>query len=326
MADILAASGSRHLSEPRPAAPAYTFAPVTACDMCGADEQQFALMGLRLNRSQGLNPRRVSGIAVSVVKCRSCGLVFANPQPVPASFEAHYGSPDEYWTSDYFEPEPGYFEEEIATAKRLLNFDRGMRALDIGAGFGKAMRAMTSAGFDTYGFEPSPEFRAAAIERNNVPEDRLALAAVEDASYSPASFDFISFGAVLEHLYSPSAAIERALEWLKPGGIIQLEVPSSRWLVSRLVNAYYCLRGTSFVTNISPMHRPYHLFEFGLETFVKHGARAGYEIAEHRYLVCSIPHVPSLLRPAMRLVMDRTDSGMQLSAYLRKRQSNVAAS
>lgn len=113
-----------------------------------------------------------------------------------------------------------------------------------------------------------------------------------------------------------------ALAWLKPGGIIQLEVPSSRWLIARLVNLYYRLRGTRFVTNISPVHGPYHLYEFGLRSFALHGDRAGYDVAENRYLVCSIPHVPRGVHPPLGWLMERTGTGMQLSAYLRKRDAD----
>lgn len=296
----------------------YRFNAVTACDMCAADPSHFRIMGLRFNHSQGLNPRAVSGIAVSVKTCRNCGLVFADPQPLPASFEDHYGEPEDYWDPDYFADKSGYFENEIVTAKRLLGFREGMRALDVGAGLGKAMRAMTAAGFDTSGFEPSAAFRKRAIERAGIPEDRLALAAVEDAELPAGHFDFISFGAVLEHLFSPSAAIERAIGWLKPGGIIQAEVPSSRWLISRLINSYYRLRGTNLVTNLSPMHRPFHLFEFGLRSFELHGRKTGYEVAHHQFMVCSILHVPRLLHAPLRWWMDRRGSGMQLAVYLRK--------
>jgi len=296
----------------------YTFTPVDACNMCGAAPDQFKIMGLRLNRSQGLRPRRVSGIAVSVKKCRRCELVFADPQPMPPNMSDHYGTAEDYWDPEYFDDEPGYFAGEIAEAKRLLAFRPGMRALDAGAGIGKAMKAMTARGFDTYGFEPGEDFRAKAISHTGIAADRIALASVESADFPPAHFDFISFGAVLEHLGSPSNAIERALVWLRPGGIIQLEVPSSRHLVPRLVNLYYRLRGTNYVTNISPMHSPFHLFEFGLKSFGEHGRRAGYEIARHGYMVCTIFHFPRIMHPLMRWYMARTGTGMQLSVYLRK--------
>lgn len=296
----------------------YTFVPVAECDMCGDPPSEFRTLGLRLNRSQGLNPRAATGIAVSVRKCGRCGLVFADPQPIPTSFESHYDEPDDYWSADYFEEDSDYFVVEIATAKRLLGFHPGMRALDVGAGIGKAMRAMTAAGFDVWGFEPSAAFRKVGVERTGIPDDRIALSAIEDASYDREQFDFVSFGAVLEHLRSPGAALERAMDWLKPGGVVQLEVPSARWLIARLVNRYYRLLGTSFVTNVSPMHRPFHLYEFEFRCFELHGLRTGYEVAEHRTMVCSIPHAPRLLHGLLRLLMTRTHTGMQLSVYLRK--------
>lgn len=296
----------------------YTFVPVEACNMCGAGPGQFKLMGMRLNRSQGAALKRVSGIAVSVKKCRRCELVFADPRPMPERLSDHYGTAEEYWKPEYFEDDPGYFEDEIVEAKRLLDFRPGMRALDVGAGIGKAMKAMSAAGFDTYGFEPGEDFRAVAIEGMGIPADRIAHAAVETADFPPGHFDFVSFGAVLEHLQSPSLAIERALKWLKPGGIIQLEVPSSRHLIPRFLNLYYRLRGTNFVTNTSPMHSPFHLYEFGLKSFEEHGRRAGYEIAAHSYMVCTIFHFPRVMHPLLRWTMARTGTGMQLSAYLKK--------
>ena len=76
----------------------YTFVPVAACEMCGAGRERHRVMGLRLNASQGRSPRSASGIAVSVKRCADCGLVFADPRPVPADFADHYGAPPEdYW-------------------------------------------------------------------------------------------------------------------------------------------------------------------------------------------------------------------------------------
>ncbi len=274
-------------------------------------------MGLRLNGTQGARPREASGIAVSVKKCRDCELVFADPQPIPALLSDHYGvPPDAYWSANAFEWSPGYFAEEIAAAKRLLPFRQGMTALDIGAGLGKAMQSLTHAGFDAWGIEPSAPFFQRAATR--IGTERLQLAAVEDAHFEAASFDFITFGAVLEHIYRPSAALANALHWLKPGGIIQVEVPSSAHLMSKIFNLYFRLMGTNYVTNISPMHTPFHLYEFGLTSFERNGRINGYEIVEHLYQVCDIYHVPKALHGPLRWWMARTNTGMQLTVYLRK--------
>jgi SAM-dependent methyltransferase len=272
---------------------------------------------MRLNRAQGFKPKQVTGIAVGVRQCGECGLIFADPQPEPEHFEDHYGDSEEFWREDYFREDPNYFATEIAEAKSLLDARGEAKALDIGAGIGKAMRSLDAAGFETFGIEPSENFRNLAIKAGADPS-RLSLAGIEDATYEPESFDFITFGAVLEHLASPSEALRRALGWLKPGGIIQAEVPSSKWLISQLANLYFRLRGTNYVTNISPMHSPYHLFEFGIRSFELHGARLGYEVALHRYSVCEIPYFPRFVHPLLRWFMERTNKGMQLTVYLRK--------
>lgn len=284
--------------------------------MCGSDQSR--VIGMRMNRSQGLRPRGVSGIGVIVKRCAECGLVFADPQPIPKVLEDHYGIPPaEYWTSqDAVSWSGDYFAEPIATAKRLLEFKLGMTALDIGAGLGKAMRSMAAAGFDCWGLEPAQNFHRHAIR--HVPKDRLAHSTIEEYPAAGRTFDFVTFGAVLEHLFDPASALRKALEMTSPGGIIHLEVPSSDWLVAGLIDAYYRMIGTTFTTHISPMHPPFHLFEFTQESFERNGKRAGYEIAEIRTEVCEVMHFPSFAKAVLARAMKITGTGMQLVLYLRK--------
>lgn len=290
--------------------------------MCGSPRRNHRVVGIRLNCRQGANPRQVSGVGVTVKRCRSCDLIFADPQPIPDSIEDHYGvPPEEYWAAIDLGYVPRYFRSLVRTAQDLIGFKEGMSALDIGAGLGKFMTTLQSAGFQAYGLEPSCVFRDWAVTKMQIDPSRLRLCALEEAEYDSESFDFIAFGAVLEHLYSPSEAIERALRWLRPGGVIQAEVPSSDYLMSKLVNIFFRLRGTNYVTNISPMHPPFHLFEFGLRSFTKHGKRSGYEVAKYHFDVGSIYHVPSLLHPPLRWWMSRRNTGMQLTVFLKKSHS-----
>lgn len=183
---------------------------------------------------------------------------------------------------------------------------------------GKCVVSLERAGFEIWGIEPSVEFRERALQNTGAEPSKIILKSVEQAEFDRESFDFITFGAVLEHLYDPSESIKKALTWLKPGGVIQIKVPNSNHLIARLVNMYFRIRGTNFVTNLSPMHSPYHLYEFTLDTFRLNGLRLGYQVAAYKYMVCSIYHIPAIMHPLARLWMWRTNTGMQLTVYLRK--------
>lgn len=288
--------------------------------MCLSQSADARVLGMRLNQSQGVNPRSKTGIGVTICECRNCGLNFPQPLPIPGSIEDHYDLPaEDYWTEEYFQIDGDYFSTQINDAKRLLDGRDSMSALDIGAGIGKAMIAMTGAGFDSWGLEPSEPFREKAIQSMGIAPERIQLSSVEAADFRSSQFDFVTFGAVLEHLYDPALAIEKALGWLKPGGVMQIEVPSSNHLMPFFLNTFYRLRGTNYVTNLSPMHSPFHLYAFTEQSFEFHGDRAGYEIVHSYVDVASIRHVPGFVKPLLRWWMSMRSPGQQLTVWLRKR-------
>lgn len=195
----------------------------------------------------------------------------------------------------------------------------GMKALDVGAGIGKGMLSLNHAGFDTYGFEPSVPFYERAISKMNIDPGKLKQGMIEEVDYPENHFDFITFGAVLEHLYHPAVSLEKAMKWLKPGGIIHAEVPSSGWLIAKIINFYYRVVGTNYVTNTSPMHDPFHLYEFDVKSFQKLGEQAGFKTIFHEYIVCTIRNIPRPLHPIFRKYMEMTDTGLQLTVWLQKK-------
>lgn len=295
----------------------YTFKPIERCSMCGDPTAGHRVLGRRLNKKQGRNPRKEKGVSTTVMRCTACGLIYSDPQPVPMSIDDHYGVPPEsYWDPSYFSVPENYFTREVNISRELLG--KGpLRALDIGAGLGYAMVQLEKAGYETHGLEPSAPFRDRAISKIGVDPQRLSLGTVEDATYPPASFDFINLCVVLEHIGDPGAALTRALTWLKPGGVIHVEVPSADWLIVRLTNLYYRLRGTDLVGNLSPMHPPYHLHEFTAESFRAHGRRNGYTVERHAHYVCPT-YLPKFLDVIARPVMAWTSTGMEVAVWLRK--------
>jgi len=298
----------------------YYFEEIEHCEMCGEATVNHKLLGQRLNRSQGLSPKKKSGITVSVKKCRQCNLIYSYPQPIPFDIQDHYGVPPEsYWSdAEYFQVTPGYFATQIQAAKELLSNASDLTALDVGAGLGKCMIALESAGFVAYGLEPSNSFYERALSQMKIDPGKLKLGTVETVDYCDNSFDFITFGAVFEHLYHPALCLGRALKWLKPGGIIHIEVPSSKWLISKLVNFYFRLSGTNYVTNLSPMHSPFHLYEFDLKSFELLGKKLKFQIEKHQYDVGDVAIIPRITAPFFKKYMKWTDTGMQLTVYLKK--------
>lgn len=298
----------------------YDFVNVASCNMCRAPVSRSRVLGRRMNCSQGIRPVSKIGIATTVMKCRECELIFSNPVPVPIDLSQHYGVPPEsYWAGAYFELDEEYFLPQIHRYLHLSGKSGpGLRALDIGCGIGKCMKALENAGFEAFGVEPSRPFYERAVERMGVARGQVQTVRLEDAVFESNYFDFITFGAVLEHLYNPSESISRALQWTKPGGLIHIEVPSSRWLTNRIANLVYAIQGLDYVSNISPMHRPFHLYEFGLKSFEANSAISNYEIAHHAYLVCST-YLPRALDFLVKPFMAATNTGMQLEIWLRKR-------
>lgn len=298
------------------------FENIEICEMCGSKTAK--VLGQRLNQSQGLNPKNKMGISVSVIQCNTCNLIYSNPQPTPLNIQDFYGvEAENYWREEYFNISELDFFEEIQHIKNLLSYREGMKALDIGAGIGKCMIALEKAGFDSYGIESSKSFYNKAITRMNIKKEKLLLSMIEDVSYEKNTFDLITYGAVFEHLYHPAKVLEKSLEWLSPNGIIHIEVPSSRHFIAKIINLYYRIRGTNYVTNISPMHSPFHLYEFDLLSFEALAKKLNYEIVRVDYYVGPIYFIPKIFHKVLRWYMKKTNTGMQFTIYLKQKNENV---
>jgi ubiquinone/menaquinone biosynthesis C-methylase UbiE len=287
--------------------------------MCGCTAAK--TIGRRLDRHQGLRPVKQAGVLTTVQRCRDCGLVFSNPIPIPRNLGTHYDVPvDDYWKGQVKTGHPDhYFSGQITRFRDLWpdNSELPPVALDIGAGMGKAMVSLAHSGFEAHGIEPSPSFHEFAVTHTGLSPDRVQLASVEDASFSDGSFDFVTFGAVLEHLPQPAEALRKALRWTRPGGLVHVEVPSSDWLMARLVDTAYRAQGLDYTCHLSPLHMPYHLYEFTAKSFDAFAVREGCEVA-FRHLYVGATYAPRWLDPILKRVMAATKTGMQLEVWLRQ--------
>jgi SAM-dependent methyltransferase len=291
---------------------------VDRCNMCNSS--QFIVLGKRLNTSQGFNPNKKIGLSTTVVKCKSCGLVFANPIPIPDLLGDHY----DVEVYDYFQTGLGQidnetFKYEIDYFKSIYSERGPLKALDIGCGLGRIVKAMQRASIEAYGIEPSKTFYDFAITKMGIEKERLRNTAIENTDFDAETFDFINFSAVFEHLYNPNESLQKALSWLKPKGIIYIGVPSSNSLNTLLINWMYKLRGLDYVSNISPMHPPFHIYEFTLNSFKKNSLLNNFTI-EKVERVTYKTYLPQFLDFIVRPFLNLTKTDMNIHIWLRKKE------
>lgn len=104
----------------------------------------------------------------------------------------------------------------------LPHVPAGSRVFEIGAGIGCTVKSFELAGFDSSGIEPGRGFEQFG---RDVLHARLECKQLEDLPLKPA-YDFILLVHVIEHLASPSQALGRIRQMLRPGGRLYVECPN----------------------------------------------------------------------------------------------------
>ncbi|MDC3184428.1 hypothetical protein OA964_02195, partial [Pelagibacteraceae bacterium] len=113
--------------------------------------------------------------------------------------------------------------------------------------------------------------------------------------------------------------LKDSLKKLEKGGIIHIEVPHSNWLLSKFINFFKKLTLQSNVTNLSPMHPPYHYYEFSKKSFEINSKIMGYKILYYYIRVSDIEFkIPNFLKLLIKKLMNYTKTGKQLVIFLKK--------
>jgi 2-polyprenyl-3-methyl-5-hydroxy-6-metoxy-1,4-benzoquinol methylase len=89
------------------------------------------------------------------------------------------------------------------------------------------------------GLEPSQWACAQARERFRL--DCYPETLEQSTRFAPASFDVVAMIDVIEHLSDPAAAIRRAAELLRPGGVLYLVTPDIDSLSAKVLRSYPAL-------------------------------------------------------------------------------------
>jgi SAM-dependent methyltransferase len=166
-----------------------------------------------------------------IVRCERCGFLFVCPPPTEDELAAFYQDPGYYCGSalgyqDYFAQRPLHEREARRRLRRIerLLLGRG-RILDVGAAAGFFLKVAQERGWAVHGVELSAEMRRSAAELTGRPlAPRLA-----DLDPPPGSFDAATMWEYIEHIPNPRAEIERLAALLRPGGILALSTPNTRY-------------------------------------------------------------------------------------------------
>lgn len=189
-----------------------------ACPVCGAPgAETVARRDRRLKR-------------LDTALCTECGLFFTNPMPTEAELAAYYR--DTYrrdYQLAFLRPGSRHVAKKEAEAARRLavlarhrDMTPPLRVLDFGCGSGELVRHMAGAGHDAHGFEPGVAYAAHAAGLGSV---EIRTGRWSEMDYPEGGFDVITCLHVLEHLREPVAALGVMAGWLKPDGLLYLEVP-----------------------------------------------------------------------------------------------------
>lgn len=159
--------------------------------------------------------------------CGGCGLLRNDPVPSQEAL-------DQFYRRDYRRAYKGASEPRLRQVWR--NFDRltghvrafediyarGGDWLDLGAGSGEFSFLAGRMGARVIPVEPNEGY--AGYCRRVLDLD-VQVKTLEECDFAPGSFDLIRLSHVLEHMRDPRAALERLRGWLRPGGVLYIEVP-----------------------------------------------------------------------------------------------------
>jgi SAM-dependent methyltransferase len=206
------------------------------------------------------------GAALRVVMCRACGLVWNDPRPGPEELLVYYR---DAYRRDYKgteRPRPRHTARaaRVATGRcaRLARFLAPADVvLDLGAGSGELVYVLRRLGVEARGIEPNEGYAHFARDRLGAP---VATGVWQHADIAPASLDAVTLFHVLEHLDAPVGALRLIREWLRPGGLLWIEVPNVE------------------STCQAPSHRFHraHLYGFNDTTLAEAGRLAGFSLEQ----------------------------------------------
>lgn len=206
------------------------------------------------------------------VRCRTCGLVFTNPQPDKELIEAHY---QENYYKEWLEKQ---MKRRIPMWKRrlkeLLKYKTNGHLLDVGFGSGTFLRLAKEHGFEVSGTEISEYACRYVGETYGIEVFRGDL---KDAHFPSARFNVVTLWHALEHFPDPQTTLKEIRRILKNDGLLVVAVPNLNNFITRVL--YFLAKGKKL--KLFSIHaKELHLWHFSPRSLSRLLNVAGYGIID----------------------------------------------
>ena len=235
-------------------------------------------------------------------QCPACGLV---------NYDLSGGLDQAPYTADFVDPTDGSDRRNRDKDQSFAFLCRHARPpgrfLDVGCGFGRLLYLAREAGWDAQGLELSSATATRVQALLGVPVLAADFLETDPPVADRASFDVVSLRHVLEHLPYPRLAMQRIGAWLKPGGLLLLEMPNIEGWAKRWVR--FSVRAGLHRRRFAPDFMAGHCCEYSRHSLLALLARTGFELV--RWETYS-------KKPLANLVLNRLPVGTKARALVRR--------
>lgn len=164
-----------------------------------------------------------------IEQCQQCSVGILDPMPKSDELKTIYDT--EYFRSQYKNlGEPmgsAAFKRRISQQSHRVKFFRRFRrkgtVLDLGCALGYFVFACRQFNYDARGADISGANATYVRNELHLPLD---IGPIQELDYPQASFDIITMWHILEHLPDPHDCLQKVKYWLKPDGLIVIDVPN----------------------------------------------------------------------------------------------------
>jgi len=208
-----------------------------------------------------------------VYRCLQCGLGVLEPRPNEEELDSLYRN--SYFVTRYDEgaaPGTEAMRKRLSWEAHRIRFFRPFmksgRILDVGSGRGYFLLACREYGYEVEGFDVSED--AAEYVRNTL-KIPVTTGKPSNGPYKDESFDVITMWHSLEHTENPRIYLDRAHRWLRPAGLLVVEVPN-----------YLSTDALKYGKTWDGWSLPYHFFHFTPESLDELLSQHGFEVIRRK--------------------------------------------